>query len=68
MFASDIGGADIVAYGLEPEDYKNYLRDLDPRRLKEIPVGYDIHWIENVYLPKLRILADCLKRGVWPHV
>jgi hypothetical protein len=68
MFASGIGGADIVTYGLEPEDYKNYLRDLDPRRLREIPVGCDIHWIENVYLPKLRILADCLKRGVWPHV
>ena len=68
MFASGIWGADIVTYGLQPEDYKNYLRDVDPRRLKEIPVGYDIHWIENVYLPKLRILADCLKRGVWPHV
>ena len=68
MFASGIWGADIVTYGLQPEDYKNYLRDVDPRRLKEIPVGYDIRWIENVYLPKLRILADCLKRGVWPHV
>lgn len=68
MFASGIGNADIVTYGLEPEDYKNYLREVDPRRLKEIPVGCDIHWIENVYLPKLRILAECLKRGVWPHV
>lgn len=68
MFASEIGGADIVAYGLQPEDYNNYLRDLDPSRLREIPVGYDIRWIESVYLPKLRILADCLKRGVWPCV
>ena len=68
MFASGIGMADIVAYGLEPEDYNNYLRDVDPGRLKQIPVGYDINWIEGVYLPKLRILADCLKRGVWPNV
>ena len=68
MFASEIWGADIVTYGLQPEDYKNYLRDLDPARLRQIPVGYDIHWIESVYLPKLRILADCLKRGVWPCV
>ena len=68
MFASGIGGADIVTYGLVPEDYKNYLRELDPSRLRQIPVGYDIHWVESVYLPKLRILADCLKRGVWPHV
>ena len=68
MFASGIHEADIVAYGLEPEDYKNYLRDLDPRRLKEHPVVYDLNWVETVYLPKLRILADCLKRGVFPNV
>ena len=68
MFASNIHEADIVAYGLEPEDYKNYLRDLDPRRLQEFPVIYDLNWLETVYLPKLRILADCLKRGVFPNV
>lgn len=68
MFASNIYVADIVTYGLEPADYKNYLRDLDPRRLQEIPVKYDPNWIETVYLPKLRILADCLKRGVFPYV
>lgn len=68
MFAANIHEADIVAYGLEPEDYKNYLRDLDPRRLQEIPVRYDPIWIETVYLPKLKVLADCLKRGVFPYV
>jgi hypothetical protein len=68
MFASNIHEADIVAYGLEPADYDNFLRDLDPRRLQEIPVRYDPTWIETVYLPKLRILADCLKRGVFPNV
>ena len=68
MFGSGIHEADIVAYGLEPEDYKNYLRDIDPRRLQEIPVAYDQKWIETVYLPKHMILADCLKRGVFPNV
>ena len=68
MFASTIHEADIVSYGLEPADYKNYLRDLDPRRLNEIPVAYDPKWIDTVYLPKLLILADCLKRGVFPNV
>ena len=68
MFASHIHEADIVAYGLEPEDYKNYLRDLDPRRLNEVPVMYDHKWVETVYLPKHLILADCLKRGVFPNV
>ena len=68
MFGSKIFGADIVAYGLEPADYQNYLRELDPNRLKEIPVAYDQKWIETVYLPKHLILADCLKRGVFPNV
>lgn len=68
MFASSIHDAEIDAYGLVPEDYKNYLRDLDPSRLQAIPVAYDPKWIESVYLPKLRILADCLKRGVFPNV
>lgn len=68
MFASNIHEAEIDAYGLEPDDYKNYLRDLDPRRLQAIPVKYDPKWVESVYLPKLIILADCLKRGVFPNV
>lgn len=68
MFASQIYGADIVAYGLEPPDYQNYLRDIDPGRLQQIPFLYDREWTETVYLPKLRILADCLRRGVMPDV
>jgi hypothetical protein len=67
MFASGIHEADIVAYGLEEADYNNFLRDIDPKRLKEIPVRYDPNWIETVYLPKLRILAEALKRGVFPN-
>lgn len=68
MFASNILGADIVAYGLEEADYNNFFRDIDRQRLQEIPVLYDLKWVETVYLPKLRILADCLKRGVFPYV
>lgn len=68
MFASQILDAEIAAYGLEEADYDNFFRDIDPRRLQEIPVQYDPKWIEAEYLPKLRILADCLKRGVFPYV
>lgn len=68
MFGSKIFGADIVAYGLEEADYNNFLRDIDPRRRQEIPVAYDPKWVETVYLPKHMILADCLKRGVFPNV
>ena len=68
MFASGITGADIVSYGLEDADYDNFLRDIDPSRIKKDPVEYDRRWIESVYLPKHRILADCLKRGAFPNV
>ena len=68
MFGSGIHAADIVAYGLVPEDYDNYLRAIDPQRLAEHPVTYDPMWIDREYLPKHMILADCLKRGVFPNV
>lgn len=68
MFGSNIFGADIVAYGLEEKDYDNFFRDIDPERRQEIPVEYDKKWVETVYLPKHLILADCLKKGVFPYV
>lgn len=68
MFAFGIYEADIVAYGLEEADYDNFFRDLDNKRLQEIPVAYAPKWVDTVYLPKLRILADCLERGAFPYV
>lgn len=67
MFGSGIHEADIVAYGLVEEDYDNFFREIDPLRLKEHPIVYDQKWIETVYLPRLRVLADCLKKGVFPN-
>ena len=68
MYGVKIFGADIVAYGMEEADYDNFLREIDPRRRQEIPVEYDSKWVETVYLPKHLILADCLKKGVFPNV
>ena len=68
MYASKIYGADVVAYGLVPEDYNNYLRAVDPGRRKLIPVTYDANWIERVYLPKHMILCEALKRRGFPYV
>ena len=61
-------GADLVTYGLLPEDYINFMRAVDPDRRKEIPVDYNPMWCEKVYLPKHRILAECLRKGVFPDV
>jgi hypothetical protein len=68
MYASKIYGADVVAYGLLPEDYNNYLRAVDPGRRKLIPVTYDPNWIEKVYMPKHMILCEALKRRAFPYV
>lgn len=57
---------DIVAYRMEEDDYDNFFREIDPSRLSEHPIPYDKDWIEQEYLPRLRYLARCLRKKVWP--
>lgn len=57
---------EIVAYRVLEEDYQNWLLPIDPGRLTRHPVPYDREWVETRYLPRLRYLADCLRKGVWP--
>lgn len=66
MYASDIRKLCIVAYGLVENDYQNYFNKIDKDRLKLIEVEYDEEFIEKEYLPKLAILAKCLKEGAFP--
>ena len=66
MYATGIRKAYIVAYGLKEEDYKNFFNEIDKDRLELIPIEYNEHWIHTEFLPKLRVLVDCLKRGVIP--
>ena len=56
----------IVAYHLEPEDYRNWFREIEDDRLSYHPIPYDRDWIEGEYLPRLRYLAKCLRKGVIP--
>ena len=67
MFASGIRKAKIIAYGLKDEDYKNFFKPIDKDRICEFVIEYDEQWIETVFLPKLQILVDCLKKGVMPY-
>lgn len=57
--------AEIVAYGLTDEDYRSFFNDIDPERLKKYPIEYDPEFIRQ-YLLKLKVLRDCLERGVFP--
>lgn len=67
MFASQIHKLYIVAYALEDKDYKNYFNPIDKNRIKIIEVEYSEDFIKNEYLPKLKILAECLKKGEFPN-
>lgn len=66
MYATGIRKAYIVAYGLVEDDYKNFFNEIDKDRLELIPIEYNEQWIHTEFLPKLRFLVDCLKRGVMP--
>lgn len=66
MFASGLRKAKIIAYGLTEEDYDNFFRPIDPDRRSEFIIEYDEKWINEVYLPKLTYLAECLKGGRFP--
>lgn len=68
MFATGIHKAKIVVYGLEEADYNNFFRPIDKSRLQVFEIEYNPKWIQTVYLPRLLILVDCLKKGVFPEV
>ena len=67
MYASGIHKLYIVAYGLIESDYNNYFNEINKDRLQLIEVKYDEDFINNEYLPKLQILSECLKKGVFPN-
>lgn len=66
MYASKIHNLYIVAYELEENDYKNFFNEIDKERLKLIKVDYDERFIQKEYLPKLKVLTECLKKGEFP--
>ena len=66
MYASEIYKAEIDAYGLLPEDYDNYFHDIDLDRLIRLEIKYDEEWINNIYLPRLKYLEECLEIGKFP--
>ena len=56
----------IAAYRLLPEDLDNYYAPFDEKRLTVHAVTYDEQWIREEYLPRLRVVARCIKKRRWP--
>lgn len=65
MYASGIREACIVAYALQPEDYRNYYRDIDTDRLTFHPIPYDDDFIHE-YERRMLYLSRCLEYGKFP--
>ena len=57
----------INAYRVTDAEYRNFFLPIDPERLSEHPIVYAPTWVKNEYLPRLRILAKALKKGVYPN-
>lgn len=66
MYAAGIRKACIVAYALQPEDYRNYYRDIDTKRLSFHEIVYDEAFIEK-YEKRLLYLCECLEKGIFPQ-
>lgn len=66
MYGSGIMSAQIVAYGLVEEDYRNFYKPIDKSRLKFFPIAYDHEFIVKEYLPRLEYLSKCLDEGRFP--
>lgn len=66
MYATGLRKAYIVAYGLLEEDYRNFYRDIDESRLSLHEISYDENFIQQIYLPRLRYLSQCLEKGIFP--
>lgn len=66
MYASGIREAEIVAYGLVEEDYKNFYRDIDPYRISHHQIPYDDEFIYE-YKKRMEYLSYCLEHGLFPQ-
>lgn len=68
MYGSGIHNAFIASYGLEKEDYGNFYRDIDLRRLTMYEQPYDEAFIYETYLPRFDYLSHCLEAGTFPSM
>lgn len=66
LYATGLRTAYIVAYALQEEDYKNFFLPIEAGRLSFHPILYDEAFIAKRYLPRFRILCQCLDEGRFP--
>lgn len=65
MYALGVRQAEIVAYGLLPEEYNNYFKEIDPKRISHHKIKYDKRFIAD-YEKRMLYLSKCLEEGSFP--
>lgn len=67
MYAKKRGLCDLYAYQMERMDYIcPWFATIDTKRLTKFQITYNEDFIQNAYLPRLRYLAGCLRKGAFP--
>lgn len=66
MYATGYREAYIASYGLSEQDYKNYFNQIDKKSLLLHKIEYDEEFINQVFLPNIKELAQMLNAGVMP--
>lgn len=66
MYALGVTRAEIIAYGLEKEDYDNYYREIDNNRITRHEISFDKDFIDE-YLHRALYLFSCLKTEKFPN-
>ena len=67
MFRKKRTRARLYAYEMTDEDYANpYSPNIDYTRIKPFFIRFDKDFIKNEYKPRLRYLAHCLRRKIFP--
>lgn len=70
MYATGLRKAYLVFYRVTKEDYEavenDTILDIDATRFYTYKVDYNESWIKDVYLPRLKYLAECLRNNTEP--
>lgn len=67
LYASGLKKAFVVAYGLTDGDYQNFFNNIEADRLSYSAVEPNDKFIKEEFLPKIKYLAYCLDKGVFPR-
>lgn len=67
MWGKESDDLQIVAYPMTDEHYQNYWLDVDPKLIELHRIERDDKWIDEVLVPNIEELAECLKEGRFPN-